>query len=102
MQRRSRRCEECLPQRSRVTDVFALVEIHVNGTRHQVPEGMPIAVALLRLGITAFRTSVHGAPRAPICGMGICFECRVTVNGEAHQRSCLIPCSAGLLVETGG
>lgn len=78
----------------------ALIEIRVDGERHQVPEGMPVAVALLRLGITAFRTSTEGTPRAPVCGMGTCFECRVTVNGRAHQRSCLIPCSAGLVIET--
>lgn len=79
----------------------ALVEIHVDGERHQVPEGMPVAVALLRLGITTFRTSVEGEPRGPLCGMGTCFECRVTVNGRVHQRSCLIPCAAGLVVNTG-
>ncbi len=78
----------------------ALVGIVVDGERHQVPEGMPVAVALLRLGVTAFRVSVGGAPRAPLCGMGTCFECRVTVNGRIHQRSCLIPCSAGMIVET--
>lgn len=78
----------------------ALVQIIVDGERHAVPEGMPLAAALLRLGITAFRVSVQGEPRAPLCGMGTCFECRVTVAGRAHQRSCLIPCSAGLIVET--
>jgi sarcosine oxidase subunit alpha len=79
----------------------ALVEIRVNGERHQVAEGLPVAVALLDLNITAFRISVAGAPRAPLCGMGTCFECRVTVNGHAHQRACMIPCSAGLIVVTG-
>ena len=77
-----------------------LVEIIVDGERHQVPEGMPLAAALLKLGITAFRISVRGEHRAPLCGMGTCFECRVTVAGKAHQRSCLMPCSAGLTVET--
>lgn len=79
----------------------ALVEIVVDGERHQVPEGMPLAAALLRLGITTFRISVQGEHRAPVCGMGTCFECRVTVAGRQHQRSCLIPCAAGLIVETG-
>jgi predicted molibdopterin-dependent oxidoreductase YjgC len=79
----------------------ALVEIVVDGERHQVPEGMPLAAALLRLGITMFRVSVQGERRAPVCGMGTCFECRVTVAGRQHQRSCLIPCAAGLVVETG-
>jgi sarcosine oxidase subunit alpha len=78
----------------------ALVEIMVDGERHQVPEGTPLAAALLRLGVTAFRMSVQGEPRAPVCGMGSCFECRVTVDDRPHQRSCLIPCTAGLVVRT--
>ena len=78
----------------------ALVEITVDGERHQVPEGTPLAAALLRLGVTAFRMSVQGEPRAPVCGMGSCFECRVTVDDRPHQRSCVIPCTAGLVVRT--
>ena len=78
------------------------VEILVDGQRFFVPEGAPLAVALFDAGVRAFRASVTGEPRAPICGMGICFECRVTVNGHAHQRSCLLPCTAGMIVETAG
>lgn len=79
----------------------ALIEIVVDGSRYQVPEGVPLAAALLRIGITGFRTSVQGEPRAPVCGMGTCFECRVTIGGRPHQRSCLVPCTVGLVVETG-
>ena len=79
----------------------ALVEIVVNGERHQVPEGIPLAAALLRLGVTVFRVSVQGESRAPVCSMGTCFECRVTIAGRPHQRACLVPCVAGLIVETG-
>lgn len=78
----------------------ALVEILVDGKREQVVDGTPLAAALLALGITVFRISTQGEPRAPLCGMGTCFECRITVNGRRHQRSCLIPCSAGLVVDT--
>jgi sarcosine oxidase subunit alpha len=76
------------------------VEIVVDGERLRVSEGMTLASALMDAGVTAFRVSVGGAPRAPICGMGSCFECRVTVNGRPHQRSCLIPCTEGMIVET--
>ena len=78
------------------------VEIVVDGGRVNVPEGVPLAAALFTVGVTRFRTSVGGEARSPICGMGICFECRVTIDGRAHQRSCLIPCTAGMVVETGG
>lgn len=77
------------------------VEIVVDGERVRVSEGMTLASALMDAGVIAFRVSVSGAPRAPICGMGSCFECRVTVNGRQHQRSCLIPCTEGMVVETG-
>lgn len=77
-----------------------IVEIVVDGERLRVSEGMTLASALVDAGVVAFRSSVSGAPRAPICGMGSCFECRVTVNGRPHQRSCLIPCTEGMIVET--
>ncbi|MGI4758451.1 MAG: 2Fe-2S iron-sulfur cluster-binding protein [Janthinobacterium lividum] len=32
--------------------------------------------------------------------MGICFECRATVNGVAQRRTCQILCEPGMLVET--
>lgn len=76
------------------------VEIVVDGRRIRVSAGMTLAAALVDAGVTAFRVSVSGAPRAPICGMGSCFECRVTVDGRPHQRSCLIPCRDGMIVET--
>lgn len=77
-----------------------LVTILVDGTPHEVPADLSVAVALLQLGVTRFRTSVDGEPRAPICGMGVCYECRVTIDGVLHQRSCLIPCADGMRVDT--
>ena len=44
--------------------------------------------------------SVTGEPRGPLCGMGICFECRATIDGMPHQRSCQILCAAGMEVRT--
>ena len=53
-------------------------------------------------GIRHFRTSVTGQARAPLCGMGTCFEWRVTIDGVPHQRSCLVPVRDGMTVVTGG
>lgn len=80
----------------------AMVEIVVDGRSIVVAAGTMLAAALMNADVHGFRTSVAGRPRAPICGMGSCFECRVTVNGTPHQRSCLIPCEDGMIVETGG
>jgi sarcosine oxidase subunit alpha len=79
-----------------------LIEIDVNGRTLRVPAGVSLAAALLNAGEAAFRTSVTGAPRGPLCGMGICYECRVSVDGVAHRRACLEPVRPGMRVTTGG
>jgi sarcosine oxidase subunit alpha len=76
------------------------VTLEVNGKRITVKEGTTVAAALLMAGDAAFRRSVSGEPRGPLCGMGICFECRVTIDGEAHARSCQIVCREGMRVGT--
>ena len=48
-----------------------------------------MAAALLNSGEPSFRSSVGGELRGPVCGMGVCYECRVTIDGIAHQRACL-------------
>jgi aerobic-type carbon monoxide dehydrogenase small subunit (CoxS/CutS family) len=75
------------------------VSITVNGQPLQVPAGTTLAAAMLMAG-TPCRRSLSGEPRAPLCGMGICMECRVIVNGVPHQRSCQILCAAGMEVVT--
>jgi sarcosine oxidase subunit alpha len=72
------------------------ITILVNGQRLSVPEGTVAAAAVARAGVTAFRRSVQGDARGPLCGMGICFECRITVNGTPHMRSCLVLCTDGM------
>jgi sarcosine oxidase subunit alpha len=59
-----------------------------------------VAAAVLAAGVNTFRRSVSGEARGPLCGMGICFECRVNVNGVAHVRSCQTLCENGMDVRT--
>ena len=77
-----------------------LVEITANGALVRVREGTTVAAALLDLGVLGFRKSVTGEPRGPVCGMGICFECRVTIDGALHERSCMVPVRGGMVVRT--
>jgi sarcosine oxidase subunit alpha len=77
------------------------VTIRVDGREVSVPDGVSVAAALLDLGVSAFRQSVTGTPRAPLCGMGTCYECRVTIDGVAHRRSCLTVVAEGMRVATG-
>jgi sarcosine oxidase subunit alpha len=75
------------------------VEIIVDGRKHQVNADATLAAALLDLGIPC-RTSVSGELRAPLCGMGICYECRVTIDEAPNRRSCLAPVRDGMRVST--
>jgi len=76
------------------------IRVSVNGTPITVPAGAMVSAAVAVAGANGFRKSVTGQPRGPLCGMGICFECRVTINGRPHCRSCQIPCEAGMEVRT--
>ena len=76
------------------------VSLMVDGISVTVPTGAMVSAAVALAGVSAFRKSVSGEPRGPLCGMGICFECRVTINGRAHCRSCQVPCEAGMEVRT--
>ncbi len=78
------------------------ITLSINGAPVTVPAGTMVSAAVAIAGITTFRRSVTGEPRGPLCGMGICFECRVTVNGRSHVRSCQLPCAHGMEVETDG
>ena len=76
------------------------ITLRVNGAAVTVPEGTRVAAAILAAGVTVFRRSVTGAPRGPLCGMGICFECRATIDGIAHQRTCQRAVRDGMEVQT--
>jgi D-hydroxyproline dehydrogenase subunit gamma len=77
-----------------------MLSLTINGVPLQVARGTTVAAAILIAGQPEFRTSVTGQPRGPLCGMGICFECRVTIDGLAHARSCQILCEDGMKVAT--
>ena len=76
------------------------VTLFVNGRATTVKTGTPVAAAVLLSGETRFRTSVQGEPRGALCGMGICFECRVTIDGKPHSRSCQTLCRKDMCVLT--
>jgi sarcosine oxidase subunit alpha len=82
-----------------MTDV---VEIIVDGVPLRVAPDGSLAAALLNAGVRSTRRSAGGEARGPLCGMGTCFECRVTVDGVAQRRACLEPVRSGMTVVTGG
>jgi sarcosine oxidase subunit alpha len=77
------------------------VVISVDGARVTAQAGDSVAAALLAAGLSPTRTTpVSGAPRAPYCMMGVCFECLVTIDDVGNRQACLIPVSEGMRVET--
>ena len=77
------------------------VTIHIDERAVRVPSGISVAAALIQQDVAAFRVSAGGDTRGPLCGMGTCYECRVTIDGVAHRRACLIPVTEGMQVATG-
>ena len=74
------------------------VTIRVNGLPVTVSHGTVVSAAVEKAGHQRFRRSVRDGERGPLCGMGVCFECRVTIDGVAHRRSCQTLCEEGMEV----
>ena len=97
------------------------IELDIDGRRVTVPAGTTVAAAIA-LGAADInhaaagdnaagsphassagavtRRSVSGALRGPLCGMGVCQECRVTIAGRAHRLACQTLCTPGMQVVT--
>ncbi len=74
------------------------LRIEVDGEPVQAFEGETIATALLASGRLVFRHTPDGNPRGLYCGMGICFDCVVEVDGESSVRSCITLVRPGMKV----
>jgi len=76
------------------------VVVVVDGELVTMPAGSLVAAAILKAGVSSFRRSVTGEVRGPLCGMGIFYECRVTIDMEQHCRSCQTLCQNGMDIRT--
>jgi sarcosine oxidase subunit alpha len=77
-----------------------IVSILVNGETVEVPAGISVAAGMMNAGLS-LRRSVAGETRAALCGMGICYDCRITINGVPHQRACLVAVASGMRIDHG-
>lgn len=76
-----------------------LVTIDVDGRALNVRMGVSLAMALMEANIVPLRrTPVSGAPRSPLCLMGVCFECLCEVDGRQSVQSCMIEVADGMRV----
>lgn len=79
------------------------VEFVFDGAPIGARPGQSVGAALTDAGIRSWRTTrVGGRPRGLFCGIGVCFDCLLTIEGRANQRACLVPVSAGMICESGG
>ena len=84
------------------------ITLNVDGRSVSVARGSSVVAAVaLAAGMIAgdsavvTRRSVGGALRGPLCGMGVCQECRVTIDGVRHRLACQTLCAEGMEVVTG-
>ena len=78
------------------------VTLSIDARDVSVEAGVTVAAAIAMSGSGVTRRSVGGDARAPLCGMGVCQECRVTIDGRMHQLSCQTVCADGMQVVTEG
>lgn len=75
------------------------VHVILDGRPIDAPAGWSVAALLLARGVEPYRrTAVSGAARGPWCLMGVCFDCLVTVDGEADRQGCLIRLREGMVI----
>ena len=64
-------------------------------------EGQSVGAALWADGVRAWRsTRIEGRPRGLFCGIGVCFDCLIEIDGQGDQRACVTPARDGLTVRS--
>ncbi|MEO3870744.1 (2Fe-2S)-binding protein [Nonomuraea sp. B12E4] len=75
--------------------------ITIDGRRVAVVPGQTIGAALHAAGVRSWRTTRFGGrPRGLFCGIGVCFDCLISVNGRAPERACMLEAAPGDEVTT--
>jgi len=64
-------------------------------------EGQTVGAALTAAGVRSWRsTRRDGRPRGIFCGIGVCFDCLITVDGQPNLRACLLEAAPDMAVTT--
>ncbi|WP_426998107.1 (2Fe-2S)-binding protein [Pseudarthrobacter sp. N5] len=78
----------------------AVVTFSFDGRPFEAAPGQSVGAALVSGGVTAWRSTRNGArPRGLYCGIGVCFDCLVMVDGASNQRACLVEVREGMQIE---
>ncbi len=79
-----------------MTPPDARPELHFDGDPVPFTPGQSVGAALMAHGIASWRTTrFDERPRGLFCGIGVCFDCLVTVDGQRSQRACVTPAQPG-------
>ncbi|MBN1273174.1 MAG: (2Fe-2S)-binding protein [Candidatus Aminicenantes bacterium] len=77
------------------------ITIIVDGKKIVAYKGETVLAALIASGYKILKTNpVSHEPRGAFCGMGICFECTMTIDGVPNTRACMTEVREGMTVET--
>ena len=77
------------------------IEFTFDGEKIDAITGQSVAAALLAANQRALRkTRFNNNDRGVFCGMGVCFDCLVVIDGITNQRACLIEAKPGMKVQT--
>jgi D-hydroxyproline dehydrogenase subunit gamma len=78
-----------------------MVRVSIDGRAVEAAAGTSVAAAAWNAGVVSLRQAVGGGPRGAWCAMGVCFECRLRIDGMRHQRACMELVREGMVIETG-
>lgn len=79
--------------------ISASVSILFEGERIEAQAGDSVAAALLAAGYRDLRTTpITGAPRGPLCMMGVCFDCLVEIDSAGNRQACIVEVREGMKI----
>lgn len=77
------------------------ITLSFDGAPIEARPGQSVGAALTDAGIDSWRTTrKKERPRGLFCGIGVCYDCLIVVDGVPNQRACLVPARDGLRLET--
>lgn len=78
------------------------LSLHVGGIALRAYAGETVAAAMIAAGMRSFRRSASGKPRGLYCGMGVCYECLLNIDGRLNVRACMTYATDGMTIERPG
>lgn len=79
------------------------IQVRLDGETVSVPDTLSVAAAVLLVhGWQGYRLHHDGTSRAPLCLMGVCQDCLITIDGEPNRQGCLSPVAEGMRIDRQG